>query len=162
MGFHYDLKAFPPSDKTKAMETLRAYVKIVMKFTGKGVKSIAMHNPSINGQDWFRNSKEFINVYDDKYTKRIAYFSDSCGAWRDEAIRVFESGNVPPKLQLLIHPFFWNEKPVDRWNKLDNFIEEKNLNLKRDAQQIREIWTKHPGVIQHDKRNNLATPLFKK
>jgi len=140
VGLHYDLKVYIGFGEARLFDILRAHIEMLTKLAGKRVRSIAMHNPSSSGEDPFRNLKEFINAYDDQYTKQIAYFSDSCGAWRDESIHVFEAGDIPSRLQLLIHPLFWDEETADRYTRLDKCVENKIANLRNDARRRKEKW----------------------
>ena len=152
VGLHYDLRVYTDLGHDRLLEALEADIYLLTKLTGKEVRSIAMHNPSLSGEDPFRNSKQFINAYDDQYTKDTMFLSDSCGAWRDEAVAVFETCSIPPRLQLLIHPLFWDGEAADRWTRLDEFMEGKVATLREDTQRIKDMWAQHAGVLQHDRR----------
>jgi hypothetical protein len=152
VGLHYDVRIYRAFGRYSLLETLEAHSCLLTKLSGKRVKSIAMHNPSVSGEDPFRNIKEFINAYDDQYTKHIMYLSDSCGAWRDEAVSVFESCHIPHRLQLLIHPLFWDKETANRWTRLDEFTEGKVVTLTEDIQRIKTMWAQHAGLLQHDRR----------
>ena len=152
VGLHYDLRVYTDLGHGKLLETLEANINLLTKLAGKKVRSIAMHNPSLSGGDPFRNTKQFINAYDDQYTQNTMFLSDSCGAWRDEAVSVFETCNVPPRLQLLIHPLFWDREAADRWTRLDEFMQGKVATLREDTERIKGMWGQHAGVLQHDRR----------
>jgi len=153
VGLHYDLRCYEYFGKNKVFEILQTECEMLSNLAGKEVRSISMHEPATSGKDPFRNSKDFINAYDDRYTKEILYFSDSCGAWSDEAVVALQGENLPLRLQLLIHPFLWREEPVDRWTVLEEFIKQKSRKLSEYVQQRKEMWAKHQGVVEHDKRN---------
>jgi hypothetical protein len=152
VGLHYDVRVCIALGKGGLIDILEAHIDLLTKLTGTKIKSIAMHNPSINGEDPYREIKKFINAYDDQFTKHIKYFSDSCGAWRDEAVSVFEAFNIPPRLQLLIHPLFWDRETADRWTRLDEFMQGKVATLREDSQRIKSMWAQHAAVLQHDRR----------
>jgi hypothetical protein len=152
VGLHYDLRVYTDLGQDRLLETLEADINLLTKLAGKKVRSIAMHNPSISGGDPFRNTKQFINAYDDPYTKDIVFLSDSCGAWRDEAVSAFETCNIPSRLQLLVHPLFWDRETADRWTRLDEFMQGKVATLREDIQRIKGMWAQHAGVLQHDQR----------
>jgi len=80
----------------------------------------------------------------------MPYFSDSCGVWSDEALLALQGENLPLRFQLLIHPFFWREEPVDRWTILEKFIEEKTEKLEEFVRQRKEMWVRLRGVGQHN------------
>ncbi len=153
VGLHYDLRCYEYFGRDKPFEMLRTESKILSNLTGRQVRSISMHEPATSGRDPFKNTKDFINAYDDLFTKKMPYFSDSCGAWSDEAVSALQGGNLPSRFQLLIHPFLWREEPVDRWTVLEEFIEQKNRKLREYVEERKEMWAKHQGVVEHDKRN---------
>ena len=153
VGLHYDLGTLEGVNKDNLFEALASFqCEVLSNLTGAPVRSISMHNPSQSGADPFRGIREFINAYDGAYTRDIAYFSDSAGAWRDDFIRVLESQNIPPKLQLLVHPYFWAERDSDRWAKLEQSTLRKIDDVNLEARKLRELWAEHPGVIEHDRR----------
>ena len=153
VGLHYDLGALRAIGKDDLIEALLFQCDALSSLTGVPVRSISMHNPSRYGADPFDGIGELINAYDRAYTEDIAYFSDSAGAWRDDFISVFESQNIPPKLQLLVHPYFWAEQDSDRWAKLEHSTMRKIDDVNREARELRELWAQHPGVVEHDRRN---------
>lgn len=156
VGLHYDVRSMERGfHNLNLRDILYKEIDFLNYLTGTEVKSIAMHNPSLSGVDPFRETG-FVNAYDDKYTKHISYFSDSCGAWRDNFIEHFQKNTMPMKLQLLIHPIFWASSPSSRWKTLDNFTHRKYNQLLRDVQSVREMWKNHSGVKEHDRRKRLS------
>ncbi len=95
----------------------------------------------------------FIDAYDPEYTKKIAYFSDSCGAWRDTTYQALVEGHLPPRLQFLFHPIFWrNSPPVSRWTCLED-LERHHINaVRRRTEDVVTIWRNHTGVREHEAR----------
>ena len=152
VGLHYDVNVYEKLgtvlDKS---EILEAQIALLSQLAGKNVVSIAMHNPSVSGMDPFRKVR-FVNAYDDEFTKGATYFSDSCGAWRDDFEEHILKDNFPPKIQLLIHPIFWDIQARNRWQTLDDFIANKKSKLSNEASEIITMWSKHSGVIQHERR----------
>jgi len=152
VGLHYDLRAYGAMGGTNSVGTLFDECEILKKLTGRRVRSIAMHNPSLSGADPFRNLKELVNAYDDQYTTEIAYYSDSCGAWGNDAVAALRPGHVPAQLQLLIHPFFWDEASLHRLDRLNRFIEERIANLRTGAETLESMWANHPRLIEYENR----------
>jgi len=153
VGLHYDLRAYAARGERDSWLTLLEEASLLSTLVGKPIRSISMHNPSVSGQDLFLSRDDFINAYHDRFVKEIGYFSDSGGAWRDETVHLFETGMLPCQIQLLTHPIFWVEEAGNRWETLDRFIESKIGALKNESRLVKELWSKHPAVIQHDKRN---------
>ncbi len=163
VGLHYDLQMLETVDGQSPRELLHQQADILSRLSGRPVRSIAMHNPSLSGADPFRGDdcndcndckKTFINAYDDAFTRQIAYFSDSCGAWRDQAHETLtgREEDIPPRLQLLIHPLLWGAEPGDRWRRLADWAAQQKNVLHEETRRIERIWREHPGVVEHDKR----------
>jgi hypothetical protein len=158
VALHYDLACYDLVSRDRPLEVLMNEANTLSQLCGETVRSIAMHNPSVYGADVFQHVDRFINAYDPRYTRDIAYFSDSCGAWRDEAAAVFQGGEMPPRFQLLIHPIFWDEQPGDRWTRMNGLVAKQSEALHKSAAAVRALWTQHTGVRQHDARNRGLGP----
>ena len=156
VGLHYDVSVLEKWDGEKKSEKLKVEIDMLSELAGKEVTSIAMHNPSVSGSDPFRKGK-YINSYDDRFIKDASYFSDSCGAWRDEFVQHISDKTFPSKIQLLTHPIFWDLESRNRWQTLHRFISGKKNQLSNTSMEVTELWSKHSGVLQHDNRNNPQT-----
>lgn len=152
VGLHYDVRTIHKQTDRDFEKILNWEIEILSELSGKKISSISMHNPSLYGGDPFFNTNIFINAYNDCFTKEIAYFSDSCGGWRDNAFNSFVNEEIPCRLQLLIHPFFWVKNPGNRWNRLNNWIEEKVKFFNCRKEEIQKVWNNHTGVKEHDIR----------
>jgi hypothetical protein len=151
VGLHYDASVLERINNDNPLEVLLSQSRILSDLSGVEIKSIAMHNPSISGDDPFRDSP-FINVYHEDYTQRIAYFSDSCGAWRNSFASYLRKQKFPPQMHLLIHPEFWGPQSRNRWDVLEHLIDAKVKVSRNNGEYIKNLWTHHPGVIEHDER----------
>lgn len=151
IGLHYDTNAIEKGNSKSPISLLNSQVNILSELCGYPVASICMHNPSISGIDIFRKAN-YINAYDDEFTKEMAYFSDSCMAWRNSFVDHVNFNNFPSKIQLLIHPILWSEQEITRWEKLEQFILIKVKEIQNTGENIKEIWENHSGVIEHDLR----------
>jgi hypothetical protein len=156
VGLHYDLACYDLINRNQPLEVLQNQADALSQLCGKRVESIAMHNPSVYGADVFQHVSQFINAYDPRYTSEIAYFSDSCGAWRNDTAAIFANGDMPPRFQLLIHPIFWDHEPGDRWTRMNSVVEGQMRVLRDSAAATRALWTRHTGVLQHEARNQLT------
>jgi hypothetical protein len=153
VGLHYDAAALEAWSPGAPGEALEAQAGMLTALAGEPVVSVAMHNPSTGGADPFRGEGgKFINAYDDAFTREISYWSDSCGAWRNEAVRLLAGRDTPPRLQLLIHPLYWEETHGDRWSRLTAWEAERSRFLAAAAEAARDIWRRHPAVREHDQR----------
>lgn len=152
VGLHYDVRAMYERCNESVSTQLQWETDILSGLTGNTIHSIAMHNPSVYGDDPFVGDDHFINAYDPHFTKAIAYYSDSCGAWRDHVHDAFLRSEIPDRLQVLIHPFFWADNPGDRWERLNKWVDERRQSLLDRQIEIREMWHSHAGVQEHESR----------
>ena len=159
VGLHYDVQALQKRSMSKIdlSNQLAWEIGILSNLTGSPILSIAMHNPSIYGDDPFIHTNDYINAYDPAFSQEIDYFSDSCGAWRDHAYNAFNNNNLPEKLQILIHPFLWDEKPGSRWDRLEAWTSKKQQTLQQQKELICNAWNQHAGVHEHEQRDKLST-----
>jgi hypothetical protein len=151
IGLHYDVTVMLKGNSSNPRAIFDAEINLLSNLIDHPIKSVAMHNPSISGKDIFRDS-EFINTYNDQFVKDMAYFSDSCMAWRNNFVEHLEQDNFPQKLQLLIHPILWTEKELNRTEKLDHFYQLRISETEAEINVSREIWKNHSGAIEHDER----------
>jgi len=137
--------------KNNAKELLNFQIRLLENISESAISSIAMHNPSINGTDIFRETS-YLNVYDDKFIKDMDYYSDSCMAWRNSFIEKLTSNTFRSKIQLLIHPILWSVDIQTRWEKLDKLIAGIEAGIRKKGDETKNIWKNHSGVIEHDLR----------
>jgi hypothetical protein len=151
IGLHYDVAVLEKGNKQNPLSLLNAQAAILGELAQCQIRSIAMHHPASSGADLFRDT-QYINAYDDHFTKKMTYFSDSGMAWRNEFVNCVESNNFPPQIQLLIHPIWWFGKGETRWEKLDEFIQSQTKNYQNLGKAFTNRLKKHSGVIEHDAR----------
>ena len=146
VGLHYDVNVLSRIDEGKKKELSVEKVRLLERLSGKKIRSIAMHNPSISGKDFFRKYPGLINGYDEKFTKEISYLSDSSGVWRDPKASLLWEGQIPEKIQLLIHPIFWDHEDADRAVRIDNFIGKKIGLLLNKSKRLKDLWEKNSSI----------------
>jgi len=155
VGLHYDagVLAEDPSPR----EALGRQMTLLAELSGRPVRSMAMHNPGWNGADPFRDDGDVVNAYDPAFTKDIAYYSDSCGAWLDATHAALVSGEIPPRLQLLIHPVYWGDGTGDRRSRLAEWAGEHGRYVENFLRELETLWPTHKGVIEHDRRTGKSS-----
>jgi hypothetical protein len=134
------------------VDELQVEIELLGKLSGKPVVSIAMHNPSLSGEDRLTTQTSLINAYDPRFTRDIAYFSDSCGAWRDATVDYLQGHNIPERLQLLLHPLFWSEQSGNRWKRLETWGNDLRRKLESYEDLVQRVWLSHAGVQEHERR----------
>jgi hypothetical protein len=152
VGLHYDVRSFAPFPREEWPRLLRAQATLLGELAGQRVTSIAMHQPALHGSDPFGDT-EFLNAYDDRFTREATYVSDSCRAWRDRGWAMLAGGVFPPRLHLCLHPVNWGETDRDR----DTIFREVHDELLAGTAAARdELLAKiacHEGVLEHEARS---------
>lgn len=157
VGLHYDSTTVADLAPEQAAEILRVEAALLGELAGAPVRVVARHNPGFGGRDPMQNT-EFISAYDPIFTREITYLSDSCGAWRDNAVEILTAGKPPANLQLLVHPIFWDEHAADRWTHLERLRRAQVSEIDAHAAAARAVWSAHSGVAEHDRRCGQAAP----
>ena len=156
VGLHYDVRAMGARGSDMNDE-LQFETHVLTRLAGESVRSIAMHNPSVYGDDPFATTQLFVNAYAREFTKEIAYYSDSCGAWRNETHKAFTERRLPKKLQLLIHPIFWSDESGNRWLRLNDWADGCFNRITEQKHWVKREWQEHSGVREHDERLRHST-----
>jgi hypothetical protein len=157
IGLHYDLETYPTSS-TECKSRLNWESEVLGKIVGAPVQTIAMHQPHKGMPDPFRIIDEYINPHDSRYQKDLLYVSDSCRAWRDEALLTCFGPNPPRRLLLSTHPELWLDGTIeDRIAYLDKILIKSGIQqyIEFFDKVVRKVWLKHPAAEMHDERENL-------
>ncbi|HWC12402.1 MAG TPA: hypothetical protein VG455_14425 [Acidimicrobiales bacterium] len=151
VGLHYDVSVYEAT-KSAPMDVLTQELALLGHLAGREIRSISMHNPSITGADPYWDVAGVRNAYAVGDALEAVYWSDSCGAWRDGFVQAMESGPLPPRVQLLIHPEFWAEQDGNRWQRLEGIVEEQVEGIRCVGDLTERLWLGHQGVAEHDRR----------
>jgi hypothetical protein len=158
VGLHYDLEEYP-SDPAGARRQLERDCESLAEITRADVRTITMHQPSLGGDDLFRNNDSYIHPHDPRLFYDVLYSSDSCRAYRDESmLRCFDA-NPPDRVMWLTHAELWlAEGPTPRYAYLEDFA--MRITVPHRAyyhDEVRRIWENHSGVAAHDARESSLT-----
>ena len=104
IGLHYDTDLVGESDETRLARALADQAAFLSVTLGTPVTAMAQHNPSVTSTRV--HVPGFIDAYDDRYFKQIAYLSDSRRLFGvTDPWRFFEEHE---RCQLLIDPLWWH------------------------------------------------------
>jgi len=154
IGLHYDMAIIERLGRDP-FRSLEKQADLLADVSGENIVSIAMHNPSISGEDPFREFEKYNNAYHSRFVEEISYFSDSAGAWRDNFAELLENGKFPDRFQILVHPLFWRETHHNRWDALDRVAENARKRIGKLSHEAQSLWRNHAGVKAHDARNKV-------
>jgi hypothetical protein len=152
VGLHYDVRFLLAFPHGRWEELLLEQASLLSRLSGAPVGSIAMHQPGLNGPDPFRGGGRFLNAYDDRFFREMAYASDSCRAWRDAAWEMLGSGRIPPRLQLVLHPINWSPSDRDRIAIFGGVHEDLRQVLYRAQADLLQKISRHAAVLEHEAR----------
>lgn len=152
VGLHYDARFFAAFPRDEWPRLLNAQAALLGELAGAPVASIAMHQPALHGDDPFRGSGDFLNAYDDRFTREMTYVSDSCRAWRDSGWSMFERGLFPPRLHLLLHPINWAAHDRDRVTIFREVHEELIAATAAARDELLAQIGCHAAVVEHEAR----------
>lgn len=153
VGLHYDVNFFRPFPGSEWSALLTAQAALLGELTGSEVISIAMHQPALNGEDPFAtDSAGFLNASSARFTRDVTYVSDSCRAWRDTGWSMFESGSIPARLQLALHPINWSDRNRDRQTIFQAVHDDLARDIHRAGNDLLAKIAVHSGVREHEAR----------
>jgi hypothetical protein len=147
LGLHYDLATYPDGDAA-ARECLDREAGALREIVGMPVRTICMHNPSLQGEDRFRAVDGYVHPHDPRHADGLLYVSDSCRAWRDEELLRCFGEDPPRRLLLNTHPELWlgiaeeGREQFLEGTLLENALEQQRAYV---LEEIRSAWRKHAG-----------------
>ncbi len=154
VGLHYDvsfLRAFPEREWVRL---IRMQADVLAGVSGRPVLSISMHQPGLYGEDPLRHRTDldFLNAYDDRFFKEMAYASDSCRAWRDATWQLLTVGPLPPRVQLVLHPINWGPQDRDRVTIFQAVHTALADRITVAGCDLLGKIAEHQGVVEHEAR----------
>lgn len=120
IGLHFDPTLYDSEDISELEKHAKRESEIIFDVTGREVKSLSLHNPSLHGM--YPVFPSFINAYDLSFFDDAKYLSDS---------RLLFSGKNPYEfvrqvkdsvVQVLLHPIHYNEEDLGYPDILAKYI----------------------------------------
>jgi hypothetical protein len=154
VGLHYDVNLLYRFAPEQWSEIIRLQISVLEALGAAPVRSIAMHQPGLNGTDPLRQTSAFLNAYDDRFFRQMTYISDSCRAWRDSAWHLLNSGALPGRFQLALHPINWSNDDRGRVALFDAVHRELANAITAAGRDLIDKIRQHPAVIEHEARTS--------
>lgn len=119
IGMHFDETLYGDSDW---IAQILQEAKIFKEATGVNIDSVSMHRSSnqVLTNDWAIPGMQ--NAYSKVYFNNYKYLSDSRMRWREDVVSVIDSEKYN-KLQILVHPFWYRERPLIMREAINEFID---------------------------------------
>jgi hypothetical protein len=133
IGLHFDPTVYRINSEEDMKQWLRFERNILENIFGVKIKVFSFHNPTENilVYDKFKYAG-MVNAYAKYFREKVAYCSDSNGYWRHERLEDMLKENKYDNLQVLIHPGWWQEKPMPPRERIKRCIDgraKKQLSL---------------------------------
>lgn len=123
VGLHFDEAAYPEdagnADKVKL--DISKELGVMSEILDTKVVKFSYHRPSKVILDTNICLQGTVNVYGTQFFKRFKYLSDSRMQWREPVEEIIKSGKFS-HMQILIHPFWYQEKETDIRGVIESFI----------------------------------------
>lgn len=150
VGLHYDLRFFRSFPRERWEELLDEQARLLGTLSGVPVESVALHQPALVGEDPLRGRTRFLDAYEDRFFRDMAYVSESCRAWRDASWAMLTTGPLPERFQLVLHPINWAEQDRDRAALFAGVHAELRARLDDAERDLAEKMARHSGVLEHE------------
>ena len=127
IGLHFDEMRYPDLEgKGKEIsEKIILEAEILSRAIGKKVTKVSMHRPSQEIIEADLEIPGIINTYSSKYFSEFKYLSDSRRRWREPALEIISGGKYN-RLQVLVHPFWYNDEELSLSDSIRFFVNSSN------------------------------------
>ena len=137
LGLHFDCASYPNNISVEELaKACSKEVDILEKWFSKPVEIVSYHRPN---QEVLVGNPEISaprhHTYMPLYTKKIKYYSDSRGVWKQGNPLGSKEFKQKKPLHILIHPIWWNEHSWSPLNTLNNLVKRKNDQFKKSLAQ---------------------------
>jgi hypothetical protein len=122
IGLHFDETKYVYLKSNDIKKFVNEEAETLGRALGVNIKTVSMHRPSKNTLENNYVFNNLINAYSFKYLYDIKYISDSRMNWKQNPFELLENIETK-KVQILTHPFWFDEEVLTVKEKLMNFIE---------------------------------------
>lgn len=107
VGLHFDPSVYPDMGRREIERKVDLEAEIVSSITGKEVRSLSLHNPSIS--EHYPIFPKFKNAYDKRISSPDRYLSDSLMIFCEDVYDFVKRVDNHP-VQLVLHPLHYSEE----------------------------------------------------
>lgn len=133
LGLHFDCAAY--SDAASAADFAAAGAherRLLEEWFGHEVTIVSYHRPSalvLTGDPAL--SAPLPHTYMSRFTRDMRYCSDSRGRWQSGEPTTSDAFRERRPMHLLVHPIWWDERPVSPYECLLQYVDEKRRGLEQ-------------------------------
>jgi UDP-GlcNAc3NAcA epimerase len=135
LGLHFDCAAYPEGcSLAELAESCRTEAEMLEAWFKTLVSVVSYHRPNslvLSGDAAL--SVPRLHTYMPLFTKPITYFSDSRGEWAKGDPRSSETFAKRQPMHILVHPIWWNPRPIASFETLERFVDTSRRALERSV-----------------------------
>jgi len=144
IGLHFDAALYP--DQPAAVETAVAHECALLESVfGGPISTISFHRPVAERAGSANRLAGRLNAYGPRFVKDMGYCSDSRGAWQFGGPLEQPAVREKRALQLLVHPFWWQDPPTTPVERLKAFVEQRKEFLDHELARHCAVHKAHDG-----------------
>ena len=127
VGLHFDL-LFYEKPKKNLIKKLNWEKKVLSELLDEKISVFSFHNPDTKNTLSISDYKlsQMINVYSKKVKNSYYYISDSNGYWRYSRLFDLLKNNNERKIQILIHPEWWQKTAMSPRMRVARCVDERS------------------------------------
>lgn len=125
IGLHFDETKYSQLSANSLSEKIMEEAALLSKAVGTKVTKVSMHRPSKSMLAADLKIPGFINTYSDMFCHEFKYLSDSRRFWREPIEDIIKSQQYN-KIQILMHPFWYNETEKSINESVRGFVNSAN------------------------------------
>jgi len=129
LGLHFDTDSYVDLDINKINFECKKEALILGNWFNKKVNTISFHRPNdfiLSGDPLL--TYPLLHSYMPLFSSEIKYMSDSKGIWNNGNPLDSDSFKNQKPIQILTHPIWWNEKSIDTYQNLLDFLDIESKN----------------------------------
>ena len=125
VGLHYDAPPDSPAD-ARMVEQILEQVELLTKLAGQKIEAVSFHRPYRELLQADLQIPGIVNTYSDVFFHSFKYYSDSRMRWKENILQDVDQQRFE-HMQVLIHPFWYEEEKESMEDKLKRFASRASL-----------------------------------
>ncbi|HZP91655.1 MAG TPA: hypothetical protein VFB20_02065 [Burkholderiales bacterium] len=118
IGLHFMAEPYEEDGNDALIERIGREAEWLRREFGTAVQAVSLHQPSQRVLAARIQVPSLVNTYHPEEMRDYFYVADTNMGWRQEHPAEIFARRLRPRLQLLIHPIWWTERPLnvrDKW-----------------------------------------------
>lgn len=133
LALHFDCAAYPDPDSAAALAAACSREsQLLEEWFEHPVTIVSYHRPSalvLTGDPALSAPRP--HTYMPRFTRAMRYCSDSRGRWQSDHPLETDAFRARQHMHILVHPIWWDERPVSPYECLLQYVDEKHRSLEQ-------------------------------